>query len=292
MQHSGRFGRTILMLAAALVIFHNNAAATALDNRTSTRLFAPLLADPLEAKIAVMPALNEQTLQLDIGASTDLYQSDNKDFAVGVDFGTYSRLKRSSDFKFPVDAVDYLFGVNTSWKKTFHSNLLPFDTFSAKARLSHISAHFEDGHYNAEAGQWIRPDDWSGAIPFVYSREFINVVMALSSKDARVYAGYQYLYHSIPDNINPHSIQAGVELATTKNTYIATDFKLLPLWRDAEQKTDGFRGTWNLQAGMRLNTIGLEKVRLACNYSSGISRQGMYFYHPEHLTTAGIIIDF
>ncbi len=291
MKHTCRLGRTILILGAALVISHNNGAAEPLERSTSRTIFTPLLADPLEPRIAVLPALTERTLQLDIGSSADIYQSDSKDFAVGVDFGTYSRLKRSSDFKFPVDAVDYLFGVNTSWKKPFHSNALPFDTFSAKVRLSHISAHFEDGHYDIDANQWIRPGDWSGTIPFVYSREFINVVVALSSPDSRVYAGYQYLYHTIPDALNPHSFQAGVELATSGNTYIATDFKLLPRWKETEKKTNGFSGVWNLQAGMRLNTIGLEKVRLTCNYASGLSRHGMYFYHPEHLTTAGIIID-
>jgi hypothetical protein len=42
---------------------------------------------------------------------------------------------------------------------------------------------------------------------------------------------------------------------------------------------------------MRLNAIGLEKVRVACNYFSGMSLQGMYFYHPESYTTLGMIID-
>jgi len=42
---------------------------------------------------------------------------------------------------------------------------------------------------------------------------------------------------------------------------------------------------------MRLTSIGLESVRVACNYFSGMSRQGMYFYKPESYTTLGMIVD-
>ena len=283
--------RTILILTAALSITHNNASAKPLEKSPSGVIFAPLLADPLEPRIAVMPSLSQRTLQLDIGSSADLYQNENKEFAIGVDFGTWSQLKRTDEFKFPVDAIDYLFGINSSWRKPFQSNGLPFDTFSAKVQLSHISAHFEDGHYDVANRQWIEQKGWSGTIPFTYSREFLKVVLALSSPEHRVYAGYQYLYHTLPEGINPHTFQAGAELSTPGNTFIAADLKLLPIWQPSLQATRGHRGTWNLQAGMRLNGIGLNKIRIACNYYTGISRQGMYFFHPESYTTAGIIID-
>jgi len=283
--------RKILILTAALCITHHNASAEPLQKSTGRTIIAPLLADPLEPKIAVMPSLSERTLQLDIGSSPDLYQSESRDFAIGVDFGTYSRLKRTNEFKFPVDAVDYLFGVNASWKKPFKSDMLPFDTFSAKAKLSHISAHFEDGHYDENIGDWIQVAG-GPKIPFTYSREFINLVLALSSPEHRLYAGYQYLYHTLPSGINPHAFQAGFELSTPGNSYIATDFKLLPIWQPSLEATRGHRGTWNLQAGVHLDGIGLEKVRVNCTYYSGISRQGMYFYHPESFTSAGVIIDF
>ena len=290
MKHSVHCCAIIVMLTAALLLF-TNSEATPLQKQAATTLFAPLLADPLEPRIAVMPSLNERTLQLDIGSSADLYQSNAKDFAVGVDFGTYSRLKRSAEFKFPVDAIDYLFGINASWKKPFTSKTLPFQEFSAKVRLSHISAHFEDGHYDANANQWIPQNGWTGTIPFTYSREFVNAVVALSSPEHRIYAGYQYMYHTLPEGISPHALQAGGEIAVGGDAYLAADCKLLPIWQPALQATSGHRASWNLQAGMRLNSIGLEKVRVACTYYSGISRQGMYFYHPESATMAGVIID-
>ena len=283
--------RALFILTAMLPISLNNAPAEPLLKPTFNTLFTPLLADPTEPKIAVMPWIEKRHLQLDIGTSADLYQSKSKEFAAGVDFATFSLLNRGDNFKFPVDAVDYLFGINASWKQPISNKALPFDEFSGRIRLSHISAHFEDGHYDASTHQWMQQADWSGTVPFTYSREFVNLIVALSSPQHRIYAGYQYLYHSIPDGISPHSFQAGAELSTSGSTYLAADFKLLPIWQPSLDETKGYRGTWNLQAGMRLDGIGLEKVRVACNYFTGMSRHGMYFYRPESYSTIGVIVD-
>ena len=287
-----RLCRIMIIVTATLLTSLSYASAETPQNPTVKTIFKPLLADPLEPGIAVMPLLGKKSLQLDIGSSADLYQSKSRKFAVGADFATYSLLRRTKNFKFPVDAVDYLFGINASWKKPINIEVLPFNEFSTRVKLSHISAHFEDGHYDADTVQWLRQPEWLGTIPFTYSREFVNLVLALSSPGRRIYTGYQYLYHSLPDGINPHSFQAGAELSAPGNTYLAADFKLLPIWQPLQYETKGHRGTWNLQAGINLRGAGLEKVRVACNYYSGISRQGMYFYHPESYTTAGIIIDF
>lgn len=291
MKHSYHLCRTMFILTVMLLVSMKNSLAEPVLNPSARLLFTPLLADPSEPRIAVMPWLDERSLQLDIGSSADLYQSESKKFAAGVDFATYSLLHRSDNFKFPVDTIDYLFGVNASWKKNISSEVLPFDELSTRIRISHISAHFEDGHFDAVNQQWIEQPEWQGSIPFTYSREFLNVVVALSSPGHRLYAGYQYLYHTLPDGINPHSLQAGVELSTPGNTYLAADFKLLPIWQPSLEMTKGHRGTWNLQAGMRLSGIGLEKVRVACSYFSGMSRHGMYFYHPESYSTIGLIVD-
>jgi len=291
MNNRSHLSRTLFILSAMLLISMNSAKAEPLLNPTFNTLFKPLLADPMEPKIGVMPWFEKRKLQLDIGSSADLYQSKSSKCAAGVDFATYSLLNRGDNFRFPVDAIDYLFGINASWKKPVSIGALPFDELSGKIRLSHISAHFEDGHYDAATHEWIQEADWSGTTPFTYSREFVNLVVALSSPKHRIYAGYQYLYHTIPEGINPHSFQTGVELSTSSSSYIAADFKLLPIWQPSLEKTRGFRGTWNLQAGVRLTSIGLDKVRIACNYFSGMSRHGMYFYRPESFATAGFIVD-
>jgi hypothetical protein len=290
MSNTFRLCRSAFILTALLLISLKNASADQLLNPTTKTIFTPLLADPMEPQVSVMPWIDQKSLNLDIGTTADLYQSNSKNFAIGVDFGTWSLLRESDNFKFPVDAVSYLFGINTSWKEKISNQTLPFDEFSGRVRLSHISAHFEDGHYEPDGSGWI-PEPGGPAIPFTYSREFLDLVLALSAPGHRVYAGYQYIYHTLPSNINPNSFHAGGELSTPGNTYLAADFKLLPVWQSSLQETRGYRGTWNIQAGMRLNAIGLEKVRVACNYFSGMSLQGMYFYHPESYTTLGMIID-
>ena len=253
--------------------------------------FAPLLADPLEPRIAIMPRLDEEYLQLDIGTSADLFSLKNDGFAFGIDFATFSLLAMEESFKFPVDTIDYLFGISCSWVQPLENSSLPFDELSARLRFTHISAHFEDGHYDEAAGKWIDEEESPFGIPFTYSREFINLILALSSDGSRFYLGYQYLIHTIPDEINRHSFQAGIELATPGDTYLATDFKLLPKWDDKLNRTNGHRGTWNLQAGWRLAAVGLENVRIACGYSTGISRHGMYFYDTESFGSLGLIVD-
>jgi len=290
MNNTYRLCRTALILCALLMISLTNAPAETLLNPTTKTIFNPLPADPMEPQVSVMPWVGKRFLNLNIGTTADLYQSHSKKFAIGVDFGTWSLLRESDNFKFPVDAVTYLFGLNTSWKEKISNETLPFDEFSGRVRLSHISAHFEDGHYEPDGSGWI-PEPGGPNIPFTYSREFMDLVLALSAPGHRVYAGYQYIYHTIPEGINPNSFHAGAELSTPGNTYLAADVKLLPVWQSSLQETRGYRGTWNLQAGMRLNAIGLEKVRVACNYFSGMSMQGMYFYHPESYTTLGVIID-
>jgi len=290
MNNTYRLCRTALILCALLLISLTNAPAETQLNPTTKTIFNPLPADPMEPQVSVMPWVGKRFLNLNIGTTADLYQSHSKKFAIGVDFGTWSLLRESDNFKFPVDAVTYLFGLNTSWKEKISNETLPFDEFSGRVRLSHISAHFEDGHYEPDGSGWI-PEPGGPNIPFTYSREFMDLVLALSAPGHRVYAGYQYIYHTIPEGINPNSFHAGAELSTPGNTYLAADVKLLPVWQSSLQETRGYRGTWNLQAGMRLNAIGLEKVRVACNYFSGMSMQGMYFYHPESYTTLGVIID-
>ena len=48
----------------------------------------------------------------------------------------------------------------------------------------------------------------------------------------------------------------------------------------------------DLSANVEMVSLMLkDKVRVACNYFSGMSIQGMYFYHPESFTTLGMIID-
>lgn len=261
--------------------------------------FTPLLADPKETRIGVLPYLNKRSLMLDIGTSLDLVHiicpDSGRIIGVGADFGTYSLLRRSDNFKFPVDAIDYIFGLNFSYRQPVGEVFSFPAQATARLRISHISAHFVDGHY--QDGNWIM-EGTPFTIPFVYSREFINLVTALSVDFGRVYLGYEYTFHTIPKHISPHSYQAGLELyaqnfaASGLWPFIAVDFKLLPIWQPDQNESDGYAGTVNLQLGVKTNGIGERGVRIVFDYFNGMDRHGMYFYRRVSYSSIGLLIDF
>ena len=262
-------------------------------------VFKPLLADPLEPRIGTLFNLSKKDLLLDIGSTFDLMtfisdsNSQNK-LSFGGHFGTYSLLKRSKNFKFPVDAIDYIFGFNLSYNAP--AELFGFEgQASARFRLSHISAHFVDGH--VKNGVWDQ-ENVPLTIPFVYSREFINLQGAFATETFKAYLGYQFMFHTIPDDINPHSFQSGLELY--HNTckipgiypFVATDFKLKPVWNTSKNKTDDFAGCLNVQLGVKTNPIHEKGMRVVLNYSSGIDHHGMYFYRRISYTSFGVLFHF
>jgi hypothetical protein len=77
-------------------------------------------------------------LRLDIGTSRDIYRRhcEDKIISFGADFFTYTRLRGEKEFHFPVETIDYLFGINAGFKKS-----KPDSEYGFRFRLSHISAH-------------------------------------------------------------------------------------------------------------------------------------------------------
>ena len=136
-------------------------------------LFKPLVADTYEPRDGMLAEVGKNRLRLDIGNSIDLLQyrfaGDSSLLSMGTDFFTYTLLRGEQNFHFPVDASDYFFGINFNYKKSLSAGIL-----SSRLRISHISSHFVDGHYDNTVGAWkdSRP-------PIVYSREFLDGVLAL-----------------------------------------------------------------------------------------------------------------
>ena len=139
--------------------------------------------------------------------------------SIGADFFTWSRLRSESNFKFPVEAVDYYFGFYGSARigragdtyrnppRTFENPEKHRTTFIPTVRIAHISAHLVDGD-----PQFALPND--GAV--VYSREFIDLSMGMEhlfwtgccldgfrgrTGYLRPYIGTQLLFHTIPDDL-------------------------------------------------------------------------------------------
>ncbi|MFN3345647.1 MAG: DUF1207 domain-containing protein [Chloroherpetonaceae bacterium] len=252
-------------------------------------LFVPLLADAKEPRIAALINRDNNELSLDIGISLDLVQVSFEQTQVGfgVDFGTFSELRREWNFKFPVNAADYMFGINMSYRQPLTKSL----DLTGRFRLSHISAHLIDGRF--VNGTWLE-----GLFPFTYSREFIALMFALSSEYGRIYVGYEWLFNTIPREIASSSYQVGVEAYYANfpmrvlTPFIAVDFRLVPIWRQALGRTEGYGGATNLQAGVKFNVVGKRGFRVVFNHYGGLDFRGMYLGRYVSEQSIGFLIDF
>ncbi len=241
----------------------------------------PFAANILEPKLGfIFYSGNE--LRLDIGNSLDLvaFNSYDADFAIGADFFTWSLLRREDGFKFPVDAVDYLFGLNFSYKRTAHDY-----AFGFRARLSHISAHFVDGHYNWNNNTWL-----NGVAPRVYSREFIEVMPFYQFKYFRFYVGFTYLFHVQPASIKKDNYQAGFEyyrkdlIMDNVSPYVAYDFSLVHL---SSTRT----ANHSVTAGVKVGKPEGRGISLYFQYYTGKGIHGEYFDFNESYSGFGLNLD-
>lgn len=242
----------------------------------------PFTANMIEPRIGCSYLEGKDKLRLDIGSSLDLVhikKSESEVLSFGADFFTYTRLMSEKDFHFPVDAVDYLFGFNAGYKITDKNKEYGF-----RARLSHISAHMVDGHYDHLVNGWK-----FGQNPMVYSREFIEFFPYYRVDGLRVYAGLTYLFHTTPKGIGKGLYQLGGDYfakdLVSKNIspYIAYDFKL--------SGEDTYIGNNTLMAGLKFGKFNAKGFSLYWAYYSGRSVHGEYFYFTENYSSIGFNLD-
>jgi hypothetical protein len=254
--------------------------------RQGRLLFPPLLAHHVEARMGAMKMHGEDRLRLDIGNTVDLLEFRNGKgdqlFAVGAEFFTWTSLREERDFHFPVDAVDYLFGVNASWRMHVDENVIT----AARFRLSHISAHLVDGSYDKSTSSW-RND----RLPLVYSREYVELIAALEYRNLlRVYAGAQYVYHIDPRELGRFGLQSGLEIfchdmpAKAIHPYIAYDFRTV--------NATAVTGTHSVQAGVKLGNWRGRGLNIFIAAYSGKSRHGEYYDLDWSYWGPGFTIDF
>jgi len=256
------------------------------DVAFSRLLFAPLIAHHVEARMGATRFVNEERLQLDIGNAVDIWRTKpgaNSDhFAVGAECFTWTALRKDADFHFPVDAVDYMFGVNASWRRPLHGEHF----VSARFRFSHISAHLVDGAYDKEDGTWR-----DGQLPRVYSREFLDIIAAYGLHEVfRIYAGFQYVYHIDPPTLGKLGAQAGMEISWTDvflhvlHAYVAYDLRTVDV--------DAVTAAHSLQIGMKVGAWQGTGVRLFISVYHGKSIHGQYHEQTWSQWGPGFSIDF
>lgn len=217
--------------------------------------------------------LNQNNLRLDIGNSREIFHWKNECgdvFGLGADFFTFTKLRGEKDFHFPVDAVDYLFGINSTYKKSSGEI-----NYGYRARLSHISAHFVDGHYDGSSASWR-----DGRNPIVYSREFLEALGFYSLKNYRFYLGGTYIFHVTPDAIGKYILQIGgdgypLELIEDRiYLFYGIDFKFFKLQKSETQTELAF--------GIKFGEKFSAGKTFYFKYFNGTSIHGEYFDVKEN----------
>lgn len=241
----------------------------------------PFTANFIEPRAGFSYIPSRRDIELDIGTSSDIYHYVNNDYVLsfGSDLYTYTRLRGESHFFFPVDAVDYLFGINAGYKVKKTNNEYGF-----RFRLSHISAHFVDGHFDGNLNQWR-----NGRKPRVYSREFIELFPFYKIYTLRFYLGLTYIFHVTPKDIGKGIYQSGFDyyfnslISKNISPYIAYDFKLDNIGK--------YIGNNVISAGIKFGKYDEKGFSISFNYFSGKSIHGEYYDIYEDYTTLGINLD-
>ncbi len=243
-------------------------------------LFKPFVANTFEPRVGLIWRTNDKNLRLDIGNSIDLlqykFQEEKRLLTIGFDFFTYTRLHGEKNFHFPVDAVDYLFGIHSNYiDSTSHG------IWSARLRLSHISAHFVDGHFDGTLQKW--KNDLS---PRVYSKEFFDLGIAYEpNTNWRAYCGAAYVWHSDPTTLPKYAIYAGAEnhfsLLKIFYPYIAYQFTV-----------GGIIPRHEFQSGIKIGNWYGRGTQFFFRCYKGNSIHGEYYDREDNYSSIGFTIDF
>ena len=238
----------------------------------------PFTANMLEPKAGFLISTDNNKLRLDISTSRDIihWVDDNSVISIGADVFTFTRLRSNDDFKFPVETIDYLFGVNAGYKK----HLEPDNEFGFRFRLSHISTHLVDGQYDAQTQKWRE-----GREPFVYSKEFMELFPYYRYKSIRAYLGFTYIFHIIPAELKKINMQFGfdyfaAEIGTELFTpFVAYDFKLNGI--------DKFIGNNIISVGVKFGNWQARGLSFYYSSISGTSIHGQLFDLRENYSNIG-----
>jgi hypothetical protein len=242
----------------------------------------PFQANMLEPKagFSYMPWVDR--LRLDISTSQDFYRGEKGSnvFSFGGDLFTYTRLRAENDFHFPVETIDYMFGVNGCYKVVNES-----DEYGFRLRLSHISAHLVDGKYDSQILNWS-----AGDRPIVYSKEYVELFPYYSYKGLRGYIGLTYLFHVTPTNIGKEIYQAGLDYEISwLRTGLFTPFAAYDLKLN---KIDKYLGNNIVTAGLKFGNAFGKGMSIAYTYYSGRSIHGEYYDRYENYSAIGLNLDF
>ncbi len=241
----------------------------------------PFTANFLEPKAGFLFNTSDDKIRLDIGTSQDILHLNNQNniFSFGADLFTFTRLRSENDFHFPVETIDYLFGLNSSFRKIFENYEV-----GIRFRFSHISAHLVDGRFDKATNQWRE-----GRLPLVYSREFLELFPFIRFKDLRFYAGLTYIFHSSPKYVKKGIYQLGFDYFATQfsfssiTPFVAYDFKL--------NGNEKYVGNNFINFGLKIGQFNKKGFSIYYSYISGMSVHGEYLGVKENYSSIGFNLD-
>ena len=241
----------------------------------------PFTANFLEPKAGFEYLFDISKVLINIGVTRDIYRyhNDNTTISFGADFFTYTRARAQSNFKFPVETIDFMFGLNAGFKiKDCDKEI------GLRFRFSHISAHLVDGLYDQKDEIWM-----NGREPFVFSKEFIEFFPYISKDGFRAYLGLTYIFHIIPGEIKKGIFQTGFDYyvlplrTSIFIPFIAYDFKISGI--------EKYFGNNILRAGVKFGEPFSRGLSIQFSYLSGKSVHGEFYNVFENYWTIGLNLD-
>lgn len=241
--------------------------------------FKPFLANPFEGRVGSMYQVSNDKLRLDIGNSFDLFEIVNLDsfkMNIGTDFFTLTLLRSEGNFKFPVETTDFYFGVNS----TFYLKTKACNNYSFRVRIGHISSHLSDG---------LSVDTIFTRMPFVYSREFFELVGCLEIEKFRVYFGANYIFSTLPKDVVKFVPQVGFD-------YKVELRKWLKFLIGMDTKATGYDSRYylssSIQATFLFYQLADKGFGIAFNYFDGKSIHGMFYKEKDSYFAVGFQLFF
>jgi hypothetical protein len=254
--------------------------------------FIPLVASYQEPHTGLRKEFGSSRMKLDIGTTLDLlaYQFQGpevSDIRIGADLFAYGLTTSSQGLRLQIDAVDGLFGGHIVFRHGSERSL-----FALRLRVLHHSAHFVDGHYDLDSESWK-----GGRAPNPYTRDFGELVLAhrwgFPRISLRLYGGVSYATLVRPEEVRRWAGQAGIELqygvpgdgvwGRPFSIYIADHFSL--------NGVPAYRGSNNLEGGIKFGRWEGPGLRLYINYHSGLEPFGQYFDIFRQHWGAGFALD-
>lgn len=256
-----------------------------------------------EARIGGSSEPEAEKLRLDIGASIDILtlrdttnlapRSGATRLSFGADFFTWSRLRSEPNFKFPVEAIDYYFGINAAIRLARIAGHAPLIS-EVRLRLAHISAHLVDGDRALGDSAWTAPT--------VYSREFVDAMIAadgerlaraigLGSASIRPYLGALHIFHTIPSLAAATSPYLGVdgwiEPTASLPFVVRAGYELR-----VNTELDAAIAEHHARLGLKLGRPHTNGLLLETTWYSGRSMYGQSFGQRESYVSLGFGIDY